>query len=176
MRLTIDCKALAAAAKDGESICVSGACLTVSSAEDDRLRFDVVPETLGRSNLGSLQKGQRVNLEPSLRVGDLLGGHFVYGHVDAVSTIESKAAEGPGYRIRCSIPPGLDAMIVEKGFVALDGVSLTVARAENGAFEVALIPETLERTTLGEKGTGAGLNVEVDPIARYVANIIERRK
>ena len=176
MRLVVRCGELAATAKDGDSINVSGACLTVAAREGDRIIFDVVPETIGRSTLGALRPGDRVNLEASLRIGDALGGHFVYGHVDATSRIASKVSEGQGYRIRCDVPPGLGPMIVEKAFVALDGVSLTVAKTSDGAFEVALIPETLGRTTFGDKEPGASVNVEVDPIARYVASIIEHRK
>lgn len=155
---------------------MSGVCLTVVSTKGAYLNFDVVPETLGRSNLGTLGAGDRVNLEPSLRIGDPLGGHFVYGHVDATTPILARHPEGPGYRIRCTMPPGLATMIVEKGFVALDGVSLTVARAQSDSFEIALIPETLKRTTFGRKAAGATLNVEVDPVARYVAAIIANRK
>jgi riboflavin synthase len=140
------------------------------------VQFDVVPETLDRTNLGALEPGNRVNLEPSLRLGEALGGHIVYGHVDATTRIETKVAEGPGARIRCAVPRGVAPMIVEKGFIALDGVSLTVARVGDGWFEVALVPETLARTTFGRKGAGANLNLEADPIARYVAAMLADRK
>jgi len=136
------------------------------------LSFDVVPETLARTNLGALASGDLVNLEPSLRAGDPLGGHFVYGHVDATTTVEKKTPEGPGFRIWSKVPARLANLICEKGFVALDGVSLTVASVEDGRFSVALIPETLRRTTFGEKRAGATLNVEADPLARYAASIL----
>jgi riboflavin synthase len=155
----------------GASVCVNGVCLTVKRSQD-LLVFDVVPETLRRSNLGDLREGELVNLEASLRVGDQIGGHFVYGHVDATSDIVAKDPEGPGYRMWCTTPPALERLIVEKGYVALDGVSLTVAAAEAGRFAVALIPETLKRTTLGRKGPGQSLNIEADPVARYVAALV----
>ena len=129
-------------------------------------------ETLARTNLGALAPGDLVNLEPSLRAGDPLGGHFVYGHVDATTTIEQKTPEGPGFRLWSAVPARLANLICEKGFVALDGVSLTVASVADGRFSVALIPETLRRTTFGEKNAGATLNVEADPLARYAASIL----
>ena len=175
-RLVIECGDLARSIKPGDSIAVRGVCLTLASVDGAYMHFDVVPETLGRANLGALEPGERVNLEPSLRLGEALGGHIVYGHVDATTRIEKKVAEGQGARIRCAVPRGLAPMIVEKGFIALDGVSLTVARVRGGRFEVALVPETLARTTFGRKGAGAHLNLEVDPIARYVAAMLAHRK
>jgi len=153
---------------------VNGACLTVVTARDGALEFDVVHETLARTNLGSLKPGDTVNLEASLRVGDSLGGHLVYGHVDATTTVLKKIPEGPGFRMWCSIPPGAGPMIVAKGYVALDGISLTVAEVakDRRSFAVALIPETLGRTTLGAAREGAVLNFEADPIARYVAGLL----
>jgi riboflavin synthase len=153
-----------------DSICVNGVCLTVVSRDDETATFDVVPETLGRSNLGTLRAGDRVNLELSLRVGDRLGGHLVYGHVDATVAIRSKVPEGQGYRIFVSRPPELTRCVVEKGCVALDGVSLTVASVGPEHFEVAVIPETASRTTLGTKVSGSLLNLEIDPIARYAVD------
>lgn len=136
-----------------------------------------MPETLARTNLGKLVPGDVVNLEPSLRVGDALGGHLVYGHVDATTTIQKKIPEGPGFRVWCSTPPAAEPMIVAKGYVALDGVSLTVAEVgqDRRSFAVALIPETLKRTTLGKAEEGAVLNLEVDPVARYVAALRDQR-
>lgn len=155
--------------RDGDSVAVNGVCLTVRESRDSEIAFDVIPETLARSNLGDLTLHETVNLEPSLRAGEPLGGHLVYGHVDTTTRILSKEPEGQGYRLWCETPPTLNAFIVEKGYVALDGVSLTVAVAERGKFAVALIPETLKRTTLGRKAAGLSLNIEVDPVARYVA-------
>jgi riboflavin synthase len=153
------------AAKD--SIAVSGVCLTVAGFDARCIEFDVVPETLARSVLGSLGAGDAVNLELSLRLGDRLGGHLVYGHVDATAPILAKVPEGQGHRLRVALPPALEPYIVEKGYVTLDGVSLTVAALGEDEFEIALIPETSARTTLGTKGGGDRVNVEIDPIARY---------
>ena len=162
-----------AGARQGDSIAVNGVCLTV--VEPGRvLTFDVVPETQSRTNLGELRQGDPVNLEGSLRVGDEIGGHLVYGHVDATTVVLGKHAEGAGCRIWCVTPPTLEPVIAEKGSVALDGVSLTVADVREGEFAVALIPETLARTTLGRKDAGSVLNLEADPIARYVAHVLKR--
>jgi riboflavin synthase len=152
-----------------DSLAVDGVCLTVAATDGDVLTFDVIPETLARSTLGKRGPGDSVNLEYALRVGDRLGGHFVYGHVDATARVLARTVEGQGERVRIERPAGLEFAIVEKAFVAVDGVSLTVAAAADGWFEIALIPETLARTTLGARPTGAGVNIEVDPLARYVA-------
>jgi riboflavin synthase len=151
-----------------DSICVNGVCLTLVARDGDLLSFDVVPETLRRSNLGALRAGDAVNVELSLRVGDRLGGHLVYGHVDGTVAIRSREPEGQGARLSFELPPDIARYVVDKAFVALDGVSLTVAAASLGRFEVALIPETASRTTLGTKGVGAAVNLEIDPVARYV--------
>ncbi|MBD5635542.1 MAG: riboflavin synthase, partial [Candidatus Eremiobacteraeota bacterium] len=135
--------------------------------DDTSMSFDVVPETLERSALGALAAGSPVNVELSLRLGDRLGGHLVYGHVDATSRILAKAPEGQGHRLVVELPPALAPYIVEKGYVAVDGTSLTVAAVRGGAFEIALIPETSARTTFGTKVVGDPVNLEIDPIARY---------
>ena len=159
------------AATRGDSVAVNGVCLTV--VEPGRvMTFDVIPETLSRTNLGELQPGDPVNLESSLRVGDELGGHLVYGHVDATTVVLSTRREGQGIRVWCVTPPSFSPLVAEKGSVALDGVSLTVAQVADGEFAVALIPETLAKTTLGRKDAGSVLNLEADPIARYVAHIL----
>lgn len=158
-------------ARRGDSIAVNGVCLTVVG-EGDRLVFDVVPETASRTNLGELRANDRVNLEPSLRAGDPIGGHLVYGHVDATTVVLSKAKEGDGARMWCVTPPELAPLIAEKGSVALEGVSLTVAAVREGEFAVALIPETLAMTTLGDVEEGSTLNLEADPIARYVVHAL----
>jgi len=159
---------------DGDSIAVNGVCLTLKD-HAGALVFDVIPETLVRTNLGSLAVGDAVNIETSLRLGDLVGGHMLYGHVDTTCEILAKDSEGQGYRMWCALPSGLRGLIVEKGYVSLDGASLTIAQVEDGRFAVALIPETLKRTTLGRKGVGLSLNIEVDPVARYVAAQLEDR-
>jgi riboflavin synthase len=175
VRLTIDCAPVAVKAATGASIAVNGVCLTAAAIEETNISFDVVPETLARTNLRELQAGDAVNVEPSLRAGDELGGHIVYGHVDTTTVVLSKHAEGNGARMWCVTPPGYHDVIAEKGYVALDGVSLTVAAIEEGQFAIALVPETLARTALGRKEAGSTLNFEADPIARYVTHALRER-
>jgi riboflavin synthase len=129
--------------------------------------FDVIPETLSRSTLGSLKPGETVNIEYSLRIGDRMGGHFVYAHVDATAAVLRRVSEGQGERVRVEAPAALAPMLPEKAYVAVDGVSLTIAATGAGWFELALIPETLARTTLGARPQGSRVNLEVDPLARY---------
>ncbi|MDP9110498.1 MAG: riboflavin synthase, partial [Candidatus Eremiobacteraeota bacterium] len=150
-----------------DSIAVNGICLTATAIDGDVISFDVIPETLHRSTLGALRCSEPVNLEYSLRIGDRMGGHFVYGHVDTTAQIVRRAQDGQGERIRIERPALLAPMIVEKAYVAIDGVSVTVAAAGEGWFEIATIPETLARTTLGMRPAGTRVNVEVDPLARY---------
>lgn len=151
----------------GDSVAVNGACLTVVAFDARTMRFDVVPETVARTGFDALRAGDPVNVELSLRVGDRLGGHLVYGHVDASASILAKEREGQGFRLHVVLPDALASLIVEKGYVAVDGVSLTVASVTADHFEIALIPETARRTTLGSKGPGARVNLEADPVARY---------
>ena len=150
-----------------DSIAINGVCLTVVEHDATSLAFDVVPESLQRSVLGALEAGSPVNVELSLRLGDRLGGHLVYGHVDTTARILAKVSEGQGHRLTVELPPSLAPFVVEKGYVAVDGVSLTVAAAGEACFEIALIPETSARTTLGTKDVGDAVNLEIDPIARY---------
>jgi riboflavin synthase len=159
--------AIAEGVAAGDSVAVNGVCLTVTAFDARTMRFDVVPETIDRAGFGTLRAGDRLNVELSLRVGDRLGGHFVYGHVDANASIVGKDVEGQGFRLHVSLPDALMPFIVEKGYVALDGVSVTVASADRERFTIALIPETARRTTLGTKGPGDRVNIEVDPVARY---------
>ncbi len=156
-----------------DSIAVNGVCLTATAIDGDVVAFDVVPETLQRSSLGTLGENESVNLEYSLRIGDRMGGHFVYGHVDRSAAILTRTPEGQGERVRIERPAALAPMIAEKAFVAVDGVSVTVAAAGDGWFEIALIPETLARTTLGERSEGSCVNLEVDPMARYAHSVLE---
>ncbi len=157
----------------GESVCCSGVCLTVVERGDGVVAFDAVPETLSRTTLGSWRQGTRVNLERALRLSDRLGGHLVAGHVDAVGEVLARVAEGQGARLAVSLPPAIAPLVAEKGSIAVDGVSLTVARAQRDRFEVALIPETLARTTLGEAAPGTRVNLEADVVARHVARLRE---
>jgi riboflavin synthase len=175
MRLMIDGAELRQPIASGDSIAVNGVCLTVAAHDGATIEFDVIPETLERSNLGALSAGAAVNLEPSLRVGDTLDGHLVYGHVDATTVIYRLDPEGQGVRMWCPIPPVVEPLVCRKGFVAIDGISLTVAAVAEGRFAVALIPETLKRTTLGRKGPSDVLNIEADPVARYVAAVLGNR-
>jgi riboflavin synthase len=156
-----------------DSIAVNGVCLTATQIDGDRVRFDVVPETISRSALGQLRPGDHTNLEYSLKIGDRMGGHFVYGHVDATARVLARVAEGQGERVRIERPHALATMIVEKGYVAVDGVSLTVAATGADWFEIALIPETLARTTLGSRPVGSIVNLEVDPLARYAVAALQ---
>jgi riboflavin synthase len=158
---------LAAELARGDSIAVNGVCLTAVDIADDRFEADVMEETLARSSLGRLQAGDRVNLELALRVGDRLGGHFVQGHVDATGGIESIDEREHSRVVRINAPPDLLHYVVEKGSIAVDGVSLTVTEVDAEGFAVALIPETLERTTLGSAGEGDRVNLEVDMLAKY---------
>jgi riboflavin synthase len=150
-----------------DSIAIDGVCLTATAIHGEIITFDVVPETLRCSNLGERIAGDLVNVEYALRVGDRLGGHLVYGHVDAAPRVLLRTPEGQGERLRIETPASLAPMLAAKGFAALDGVSVTVAASEGEWFEVAVIPETLARTTLGARVPGSRVNLEVDPIARY---------
>ena len=151
-----------------DSIAVDGVCLTATEVDAAVVRFDVVPETLACTTLGDRAAGDLVNVEYALRLGERLGGHLVYGHVDAAARVLQRTSEGQGERLRIELPSPLQPMIVTKGFVAVDGVSLTVAAANGNWFEVALVPETLARTTLSSRAQGSRVNLEVDPLARYV--------
>jgi riboflavin synthase alpha subunit len=150
-----------------DSIAIDGVCLTATAIEADTITFDVIPETLACSTLAERTIGDVVNVEYALRVGDRIGGHLIYGHVDAAARVLQRTSEGQGERMRIEAPAAIAPMIARKGFVAVDGVSLTVAAAGAGWFEVALIPETLARTTLGSHAPRSRVNVEVDPLARY---------
>jgi len=166
--LTIEApEAISGGVEIGDSVAVNGVCLTVTAVDARTMRFDVVPETIARTGFDHLRAGARVNVELSLRVGDRIGGHFVYGHVDGNASILAKDAEGQGFRLHVVLPDELAPYIVEKGYVAIDGVSLTVASVDTERFTIALIPETAKRTTLGTKGPGERVNIEIDPVARY---------
>jgi riboflavin synthase len=157
----------------GESVACSGVCLTVVERGGGLASFDAVPETLARTTIGGWRSGSRVNLERALALGDRLGGHLVQGHVDAVGEVISRAAEGQGARLAISLPAAIAPLVAEKGSIAVDGVSLTVAAAGRDRFEVALIPETLARTTLGDARPGTRVNLEADVVARHVARLHE---
>jgi riboflavin synthase len=174
VRLEIDAPQTAAAAAVGDSVAINGVCLTVVSVSNGRFAFDAVPETLARSSLGRLEAGSRVNLEPALRAGEPLGGHYVQGHVDGVGTVRSVEPEGDGRRIWFDAPRELMRYVVEKGSVAVEGTSLTVAALDDDGFAVALIPHTLAETTLGALEPGDTVNLEADVLAKYVERLLGR--
>ena len=163
-RLVVDLGKLARGVKKGGSVAVNGTCLTATSVRNGKAAFDVVPETLRKSNLGSLKKGDRVNIERPLRVGSELGGHFVLGHVDGKGTITGRTKEG----IRVRVPKRLEKYLVPKGSVAIDGVSLTIAKLDGSEMFIALIPHTLKHTTLGFKKKDDKVNIEADYLAKLV--------
>jgi riboflavin synthase len=165
--------ALAAAVSEGDSVSVSGACLTVAAAADGAFEADVMNQTLSLTTLGGLGAGARVNLEPALRAGEPLGGHLVQGHVDGTGQVSGVSEDGLARRIRVAMPPDLGRYVVEHGSIAVDGVSLTVAALAENGFEVSLIPETLARTTLGDLAEGSPVNLEVDLIARYAERLMQ---
>lgn len=158
----------------GASLAVNGVCLTVTARDGDALSFDVIAETLRRSNLGELAAGDSVNLERSLRAGDRIDGHFVQGHVDGVARVQRREAGETEFKLWLRSDDELLPYIVPKGAIALDGVSMTVADLAGPIFSVALIPTTLERTTLGRRQPGDTVNVETDLIARIVVHQLRR--
>ncbi len=156
----------------GDSIAVSGVCLTATAVDADAFDADLANQTLEVTALGPLEVGDGVNLELALRPTDRLGGHIVQGHVDGTGELVSHEADGIARRVRISIPAEMRRYVVERGSVTVDGVSLTVAATTEEGFEVSLIPETLERTTLGELDAGSAVNIELDVIARYVERLM----
>ena len=174
VRLTIEAPQTAAETQVGDSIAINGVCLTVVAVAGDSFAFDAVPETLDRSSLGTLDHGSRVNLEPALRAGEALGGHYVQGHVDGVGAVRSVEPEGDGKRIWFDAAPELLRYVVEKGSIAVQGTSLTVAAVDDTGFAVALIPHTLEVTTLGELEPEDPVNLEADVLAKYVEKLLPR--
>jgi riboflavin synthase len=164
----------AAKVEEGDSILVNGVCLTATEPDGREFGADVSPETLRRSSLGALAPGDRVNLELPLRPADRLGGHIVQGHVDGLATLADATDEGLARNLRLAAPPELLRYVVEKGSVALDGVSLTVMDVDERGFSVSLIPETLERTNLTDAVPGRAFNLEVDVIAKYVEKLVNQ--
>jgi riboflavin synthase len=167
VRITVSSAEVARKAAVGDSIAVSGCCLTVVACEGDCLAFDAGPETLARTTLGELAPGTAVNLEPSLRVGDRLGGHFVTAHVEGVATLADRRDDRDWSTFWFSFPRELGRYMVSKGSIAIDGVSLTLVDVEADRFSVALIPHTLACTTLGRLRIGDRVNLETDLLAKY---------
>lgn len=159
--------------KIGDSIAINGTCLTVTSLGDDEFEVEAVPETLRLTNIGDLSVDDGVNLERPMPASGRFDGHIVQGHVDGVGTVESIVSEGQGSRLRVRYPQELRRYVVHKGSITVDGISLTVAHLDEDAFEIAVIPHTLEVTALGNRGPGDRLNLEVDVIAKYVERMME---
>jgi riboflavin synthase len=164
--------ALARELREGDSVAVEGVCLTATAVRPDGFDADVMNQTLRLTTLGDLDGGSAVNLEPAMKAGEPLGGHIVQGHVDGVGEVASTAEDGFARRLRITVPDGLERYLVEHGSVTVAGVSLTVAGLDAEWFEVSLIPETLERTTLGGLHPGDRVNLELDVVARYVERLI----
>lgn len=163
---------LGAQLKEGDSIAVAGVCLTATRVKPNQVAVDVIQETLARTTLEHLRSGDRVNLELALRMSDRLGGHFVQGHVDAVGEVIAREEQGFSTVLEIRCEPGLMRYIGEKGSITVDGVALTVAGLGEASFTVALIPKTLEQTTLGNLAQGAKVNIEVDVLAKYVERLL----
>ena len=174
VRLDIEAPETAARLRVGDSVAVNGCCLTAEAVEAGRITFHAVPETLHSSSLGELHAGVEVNVEPAVHAGEPLGGHYVQGHVDGVGRVQSVEAEGEGLRVFVEAPPEILRYCVEKGSVTVEGVSLTVAEVAEDAFGVALIPHTIEETTLSELAPGRPVNLEVDVLAKYVERLLHR--
>ena len=169
VRLVVEAELTAAI---GDSVAINGVCLTVVANGDGGLSFDAVPETLRCTSLARLAAGDGVNVEPALRAGDPLGGHYVQGHVDAVGRVRSVEAEGDGVRMWIDAPPDVLRYCVEKGSIAVEGVALTVAALDETGFAVALVPHTLEETTLAALEPGDDVNLEADVLAKYVEKLL----
>jgi len=173
-RLSVMAPATAAGVAIGDSVAINGACLTVTAISGGGLTFDAVPETLSRTTLGDLRPGDAVNLESSLKAGEPLGGHFVQGHVDGVGTVVSSRSLGESRVIRINAPRDVLRYVVEKGSIAVDGISLTVASCDTVGFAVAVIPHTLESTTLHSRRAGDRVNLEADILGKYVEKMLGR--
>lgn len=171
-KLQIQAKKVLEGTKVGDSIAVNGVCLTVTGLSRQDFTADVMPETLSRSSLGQLKSGSSVNLERAMAADGRFGGHIVSGHIDGTGIIEKITKDGNAIRYQIAAPPEIMRGIVEKGSVAIDGISLTVAKAEKERFEISVIPHTLSETVLGEKKTGAVVNLENDVIGKYVERLL----
>jgi riboflavin synthase len=172
-RLDVDAPATAAQLAVGDSVSIGGCCLTATAVSNGQFSVTAVPESLSRTTLARLAPGDEVNLETATRAGEPLGGHYVQGHVDGIGTVISVEPEEEGTRVRIEAAPALLRYCVEKGSIAVDGVSLTITALRAGAFEVALVPHTLDQTTLGGLEPGIEVNLEVDILAKYVEKLLD---
>ncbi len=171
-RLVVSAEMVLEDLKISDSIALAGTCLTVVDRTDKTFTVEVVPETLQRTNLGALKPGDGINLEGSLRWQDRVGGHMVQGHIDCVVTVDSVIPEGNSRVVRYRAPLRIMRYVVEKGFVALDGVSMTVVNRDDESFSVAVIPFTWDHTTFSERDVGSGVNLEADVTAKYIEQLI----
>jgi riboflavin synthase len=173
-RLVLQAGRLGAECTEGESVAVNGCCLTVAAPPaQGRLEFDLLEETLRRTNLGRLEMGRKVNLERALAANGRLGGHFVQGHVDCVATVRAWEPLGLDYRLEVELPPEFASYMIQKGSIAVDGISLTAAEVKKESFVVWIIPHTIECTNLTEGREGAPVNLEFDMLAKYVERILQ---
>ena len=171
-RFSIDLKNHSKDLRSSYSICISGCCLTVTNLKKGVASFDIMPETLKKTYFKNLEAGDKVNIERSLKLGDEVGGHFVSGHIDCAGKIKSKKSNGDFSEMEIEFPKAFSHLLIDKGSVAVDGISLTVVKANKNNFSIALIPETLQLTTLGFKKEGDFVNLEFDQMAKYIAKLI----
>lgn len=174
-RIEIACERVMERLAIDDSVSVAGVCLTVVARDDHAFTSDVVPETLSRTTLGRLARGSHVNLERAATLETALGGHLVQGHVDGTVALLTRTREGEGVRLRFSMPKGLGKYMVEKGSVTLDGISLTIAAIAARSFDIAIVPHTARRTTIGALREGDTVNIEIDIIAKYVERLLDKR-
>ena len=175
-RLTLRGPSLAPQSQLGDSIAVNGCCLTITARDGDRLSFDLLAETLRITNIGDLSPGAKVNLEPALGAGAKMGGHFVQGHVDTTAAILDLSPHGQDHRLEIALPSEFAQLVVFKGSIAVDGISLTVAEVRDSSFVCWIIPHTLAETNLSTRRPGDRVNLEFDMLAKYVERIISHRK
>ena len=175
-RISIDLGLLIKGTKIGDSISVNGACLTIVEIEKSLATFDIMLETLNKTNLGDLKIGDKVNIERSLKMGERLDGHFVLGHVDGQGIIEKKVQDEDNCVIWVSLPNKLKYGLIPKGSIGVDGISLTIADIKDNKFAIALIPHTLKITTLGIKGVGDKVNIEIDYLGKWIKKIVEEKE
>ena len=175
-RLTLRAPSLAPQSQLGDSIAVNGCCLTITARDGDRLSFDLLAETLRITNIGDLSPGAKVNLEPALGAGAKMGGHFVQGHVDTTAAILDLSPHGQDHRLEIALPSEFAQLVVFKGSIAVDGISLTVAEVRDSSFVCWIIPHTLAETNLSTRRSGDRVNLEFDMLAKYVERIISHRK
>ena len=175
-RLTLRAPSLAPQSQLGDSIAVNGCCLTITARDGDRLSFDLLADTLRSTNIGDLSPGAKVNLEPALGAGAKMGGHFVQGHVDTTAAILDLSPHGQDHRLEIALPSEFAQLVVFKGSIAVDGISLTVAEVRDSSFVCWIIPHTLAETNLSTRRPGDRVNLEFDMLAKYVERIISHRK